>query len=38
MMDKVTMLSEVRLDNNGHAQTVMVAESDPLTEQTVATR
>eukprot|EP00092_Neocalanus_flemingeri_P028463 GFUD01030907.1.p1 GENE.GFUD01030907.1~~GFUD01030907.1.p1 ORF type:complete len:477 (+),score=126.22 GFUD01030907.1:106-1536(+) len=32
MMDKVTVLSEVRLDNNGHAKTVMVAESEPLTE------
>jgi len=34
MMDKVAMISEVRLDNNGHAKTVMVAESDPLSEQT----
>jgi len=33
MMDKVTVVSEVRLDNNGHAKTVMVAESDPLSEQ-----
>ena len=34
MMDKVAVISEVRLDNNGHAKTVMVAESDPLSEQT----
>jgi len=34
MMDKVAVISEVRLDNNGHVKTVMVAESDPLTEQT----
>jgi len=34
-MDKVTVVSEVRLDNNGHAKTVMVAETDPLTEQLV---
>jgi len=37
MMDKVTMVSEVRLDSNGHAKTVMVSDpkSDPLFEQQV---
>jgi palmitoyltransferase len=33
MCDKVAVISEVRLDNNGHAKTVMVAESDHQTEQ-----
>ena len=38
MMDKVTMLSEVRLDNNGHTKTVMVADSEPHSDQSAMNR
>jgi len=38
MMEKVTMMSEVRLDNNGHTKTVMVADSDSTNEQNMISR